>query len=415
MNIALFIVKRLVRSTTQKNKLSRPILYIGVIAIALGIVVMLVSMATGLGLQRKIQDKISSLNGHVSISAYHTRSVNALSSMSISLSDSIVSQLNALENVQSLYPTVFKQTLVRTDTDFEGVICKGVDASFNFENFKPMLVSGRLPDYSTEKPNKEVFISSFLANRLNLIVGDQLVCYFIKQQPSKNPKPYIRAFSIVGIFDTGFLEFDKQYAFVHLAHLQKLHKWKPNQYSQFEVVGKDFQQIEKLTNQVIEIVPPLVQSRSIKRVYAVLFEWLALFDMNIIGIISVMILVSAINMITVLLVLILERTQMIGLLKALGISSLSLRMLFLYYAMYLIGKGLFWGNLIGLSLCALQYFFEPITLDPTTYYVNTAPIYLSIPIVIAVNLGTFILCLFFLIVPTYVVSKVNPIKTIKYA
>lgn len=418
MNLELFIVKRLIYNNTTKSKLSAPIIKIGITAIALGIIVMLISIATGVGLQKEIQSKVMQLHGQVSISTYHTRSANAMSAMPITLHDSIQFQLRSMAEVKSLYPVVYKQTLVRTDKDFEGLIFKGVDYNFDFTDFSKNIIKGRIPNYTDSlKPNKEVIVSRYFADRLELKLKDQLVCYFMKQQGNQVSKPYIRAFKIVGIFDTGFLEFDKNYAFVDLRHLQKLNKWSKSQVSQYELQTKNIAlnyQNDSLLSQVQAVVPPLVQCRSIHRIFITLFEWLKLFDMNIIGIISIMILVAGINMITVLLVLILERTSMIGLLKSFGVQNIQLRKIFLLYAMYLIFKGVLLGNLIGGGICIIQYFFEPIKLDPSTYYVDAAPIYLSIQHFILVNLGTLVLCTLFLVIPTYSVSRISPIKAIYY-
>ena len=303
--------------------------------------------------------------------------------------------------------------MIRTATDFEGVVVKGVGADYDWRYFTDFLVEGRLPEVSGELSN-EVLISSYLANRLQLDVGDTIATFFLNEKSKETLRTRSRGFEIVGVYNSGFQEFDQQFLLADIRHIQSLNRWEPNQVGGFEVFVEDFDAIEETGNAVYAETQSLLDTQTIRQKYYSIFEWLDLFDFNIALIIGIMILVAGINMITALLVLILERTQMIGILKALGSSDWSVRKIFLYNAMYLIGVGLFWGNIIGIGLLLLQKQFKLFPLDPNTYYVSEAPVYLDIGYIALLNLGTFILCLVMLLVPSYIISKISPVKAIRF-
>ena len=300
--------------------------------------------------------------------------------------------------------------MIRTEDDFEGVVIKGLDADYNWDVFKDYVVQGRLPNYK-ESLNDEVLISEYMSNRLNIKLGDKAVTYFLRDNTLE--RPLLRAFKVVGIYNSGFLEFDETYVIGDIRHIRRLNKWNDNDVGHFEVFIDDFGELEEKGVEVYEHIDSTLDSKTIKQQYYSIFEWLGLFDFNIALIIGIMILIAGINMITALLVLILERTQMIGILKALGSNDNSIRKIFLYNAGYLIVVGLFWGNLIGLGLLFIQKYFKVLPLNPETYYVTEAPVYIGWYILF-VNLGTLTLCLLMLLIPSYVISKINPIKAIKF-
>ncbi len=277
--------------------------------------------------------------------------------------------------------------------------------------FFQSLVEGRLPNYSSSL-NEEILISEYIVNRLNLKIGDKITTYFIGRDSSKPPRS--RGFDIVGIYNSGFLDFDSTFVIADIRHIQRLNKWKEDEIGSFEIFVEDFNDIETIGNQVYEQTSSLLDSQTIQEKYYSIFKWLELFDFNIILIIGIMILVAGINMITALLVLILERTQMIGILKALGSSDKSVRKIFFYNAIYLIVKGLFWGNLIGIGLLLAQKYFKLIKLDPSIYYVTEAPVYLDIGYILFLNLGTFALCMVMLIVPSFIITKISPVKAMRF-
>ena len=257
-----------------------------------------------------------------------------------------------------------------------------------------------------------MILSQFLANRLNLKVGDSFNTFFIKEDQNKLPN--IRRFKIVGIFNSGFQDFDATYIIGDIRHIQRINKWKPDQVGAFEVFADDFTNIKSIGEQVYEQTSSTLATKTIIEKYSYIFEWLKLFDLNIIIILAVMILVATINMVVALLVLILERTQMIGILKALGSNNWAVRKIFLYNAIYLIFKGLFWGNLIGISLLLLQQYFGIIKLNPENYYVNQAPVYINLGYILLLNLLTVTICFLVLLIPSYIITKISPVKAIRF-
>ncbi|MDP5081586.1 MAG: ABC transporter permease [Winogradskyella sp.] len=410
MNFELFIAKRIIGNKAYKSSVSAPIIKIGIAAIAIGIIVMLIAISTGLGLQQKIRDKVVAFNGHIEISNYDSNASDE-SHVPISRNQEFYPSFKTVEGIKHIQGVATKFAVIRTETDFEGVVIKGVGADYNWDYFKEFLVQGRLPDY-TKKRNEEILISSYLANRLGFKIGDKFQTLF-GEEIDKLPR--IINFEIVGIFNSGFQELDEKFCIADLRHIQRLNKWEEDQIGHFEVFIDDFSQIEEKTVEIYEAIPSLMNSNSITRKYYAIFEWIKIFDSNTNIIITIMIIVAGINMITALLVLILERTQMIGVLKALGSSNWTIRKVFLYNASYLIGLGLLWGNSIGLGLLIIQQKFEVIEFpNPKDYYMNTVPVYLSWDFILLLNIGTFIACLLMLLIPSVIVSKISPVKAMRF-
>ncbi|MEL6811767.1 MAG: FtsX-like permease family protein [Bacteroidota bacterium] len=410
MNFEFFIAKRIVASKDYKSSISAPIIKIAIAAIALGVVIMLVSIATGVGLQKKIREKVSAFNGDIIISNYDNNFSDE-SQAPISIEQDFYPEFTSVAGIEHIQVTASKGGVIRTPTDFEGVVVKGVGKDYNWQYFEEYLIEGRLPDYS-EALNDEILISQYLANRLHFKLGDKVPTFFL--QENSKQKTRTRGFSIVGIYNSGFQEFDSQYLMADIRHIQRLNKWQDTEVGAFEVFVSDFDEITSIGNAVYDNTPSTLNSLTIRDKYYTIFEWLGLFDFNIVLIIGIMILIAGINMITALLVLILERTQMIGILKALGSSDWEVRKVFLYNAAYIVCIGLFWGNLIGIGLLVLQKFGKVITLDPSTYYVTEAPIYLDFGYILLLNLGTLLLCLLMLLIPSYVVTKISPVKAIRF-
>ncbi|MGK0386998.1 MAG: lipoprotein-releasing system permease protein [Patiriisocius sp.] len=301
---------------------------------------------------------------------------------------------------------------MRTETDFEGIIVKGVGADYNWSYFEEFLTAGVLPDFTTEGMSNDVLISDFLANRLGLKLGDKALTYFFDENSSKAPR--IRAFRVAGLYTSGFQQFDAQFIIGDIRHIQRINKWEPNEIGAFELFVKDFDAVQETNNEVYDAIGSTLDTQTIRGKFYSIFEWLDLFDFNVALIIVMMIIVAGFNMITALLVLILERTKMIGILKSMGCSTWSVRKIFIYNAMYLVGLGLFWGNLIGLGLLVLQQQFNLFPLDPSTYYVDQAPVYLHWSYILALNVGTLVLCFLILLIPSYIISKISPVKAIRF-
>ena len=410
MNLEYFIAKRLITAKDYKSSISAPIIKIAISAIAIGMIMMIISVATGIGLQQKIREKVSAFNGHIIISNYDNNQ-SEVTLVPISKKQDFYPKFTAVPDVDHIQAIASKAGIIRTETAFEGIIFKGVGDDYKWDNIKEYLVSGKLPDYS-KNVNQEVVISQFLANRLNLKVGDQFNTFFIKENQIQLPN--IRRFKIVGVFNSGFQEFDATYIVGDIRHMQRINKWAPDEIGAFEVFVNDFNTIEAIGEQVYAKTASTLDSKTIIEKYSYIFERLQLFDFNIVVILAVMILVATINMVVALLVLILERTQMIGILKALGANNWSVRKIFLYNAFYLIIRGLFWGNIIGISLLLIQQQFGIVQLPPENYYVNQAPVYLNWGYILLLNLMTVTVCFLVLLIPSYIITKISPVKAIRF-
>jgi len=410
LNYEYFLAKRIIGNKSYKSSVSAPIIKIGIVAIAISIIVMLIAIATGIGLEHKIRDKAVAFNGHISISNFDSNESEG-AQVPISKNQDFYPEFNTVSGVSHIQAVANKFGIIRTNTDFEGLFLKGVGSDYDWRYFKDFLVEGRLPVY-TQKYSSEVLISTYLADRLGFVVGDSFQMFFMKSDSSKAPS--IMKYSIVGVFNSGFEELDKTYVIGDINHVQRLNRWSKDQIGNFEVFISNYNDLDRLGNEVYAQTPSTLNTMTVKQKYATIFEWIPIFTTNIYIILAIMIFVGAINMITALLVLILERTQMIGILKALGSSNVSIRKLFLYNASYLIACGLFWGNLIGLGILFLQKKFQFLTLDPSVYYVTVAPVYIDWTYVVLLNVMTFVLCLLMLLIPSFVISKISPIKAIKF-
>ncbi len=412
MNFEYFIAKRLIKGKEHKSSISSAIIKIAIFAIAIGMVMMLITVATGIGLQRKIREKVAAFNGHVIITSYdNNNSVESL--IPLKKKQHFYPNFVDVDGVDYVQEFATKGGLIRTEDNFEGVVVKGVGSSYNWSYFKEYLIEGRLPDFKDPR-NNEILVSTYISSRLGLVVGDKANTVFLKKNSSSNIPANIRAFEIVGIYDSGFQEFDEKFIFADIRHIRKMNKWEEDEVGGFEVFIDNFDEIDRKGKEIYNSIPSDLQAQTIALKYGSIFEWLKLFDLNIIGIISIIILVAGINMITALLVLILERTPMIGILKSLGTNDWSIRKVFLYNAGYLIILGLFWGNLIGIGLLFIQKYYGVIGLNPATYHVSTAPVYIDFWYILLLNIGTMILCLLMLLIPSYVIAKISPSKAIRF-
>lgn len=416
MNLEYFIAKRLITAKNHKSSISGPIIKIAVAAIAIGMVMMIVSVATGIGLKQKIRHKVAAFNGHMVISNYDDN-FSEESLVPISIKQDFYPNFKAVPEVTHIQAVATKAGIIRTETAFEGIIFKGIGKDYQWENINEYIVEGKAPNLIKEL-NDEVLISKYLADRLQLKLGDKFITFFLKNDTNKLPNR--RAFKIVGIFNSGFQEFDANYIIGDIRHVQRINKWEPDQVGSFEVFINDFDDIENIGLQVYnnsfntaDATKPF-DTRTLLERYYFIFEWLKMFDINIQIILIVMIVVATINMVVALLVLILERTQMIGILKAIGANNWTVRKVFLYNALYLIMKGLFWGNLIGIGLIVLQDQFGIIKLNPENYYVNEAPVYIDVFYIFLLNVITVLICFLVLLVPSYIITKISPVKAIRY-
>lgn len=409
MNYELFIAKRIIAGKEHKNSISSPIIKIAIVAITLGIAIMLVAVAVSSGFQQKIRDKIAGFKGHIQITNYDNNNSD-VSTVPIDINQEFYPNFKNINGIKKVQPYINKGGILRTPTDFQGIVFKGVNKDYDFSFFKEFLVEGRLPNYN-QKRNREVLISKSIADRLQLKLNDTLQAWFESTTATgfKMRKPVI-----AGIYNTGFQEFDNNIILGDLKEVQRINKWKDNEVGGFEILLNDFDELQEKGNQVYSTIGATLNAVTIVDNFPAIFEWVKLFDNNVWFIIAIMVVIAGINMITALLVLILERVQMVGILKTLGSSNWEIQKVFLYNASYLIVRGLIWGNVIGLGLLLVQKYFKVISLNPETYYVSTVPVNINILHFILLNLGTLILCLLMLVIPSKIVSNIHPSKSIKF-
>ncbi len=411
MNLEYFIAKRLIRGKEHKISISAPIIKIAIAAIAISVFMMLIAIATGVGLKHKIREKVAAFNGHIQIYNYDNNSSD-VSVVPVSIEQDFYPEFTSVDGVSHVQAVATKGGIIRTENTFEGFIAKGVGGDYNWEVFKEYLVKGELPDYSGDL-NTEVLLSQLMANRLQLKVGDSFSAFFPKEEDPL--KPNQRNFKLVGIYDSGFEEIDGKIVFIDIRHIQRMNKWEDTQVGNFEVFLNSFDDIDQKSKEIYGKTLSTLDTQTVINKYYKIFEWIGLFDFNIALIIGIMIIVGGINMITALLVLILERTQMIGILKALGSTNWSIRKVFLYNAAYLIAVGLFWGNLLGLGFIWIQQKYRLLKFpNPKEYYIEYIPVHIDFSTVLLLNLGVLILCLLMLLVPSYIITKINPVKAIRF-
>jgi len=411
LNFELFIAKRIISGEKYKNSISSPIIKIAVTAIALGIAIMLIAVSTAAGLQLKIRDKMAGFKGHIQIVNFDANNSD-VSTTPIKKNQEFYPNFKDVTGIKNVQIFANKAGILRTETDFEGIIFKGVSTDYDWSFFEEYLVEGKVPNLNQSR-NTQILLSETLVNSLQLQLNDTILATFIKSEESKLPSN--RKYIISGIYNTGFAQFDKNMMIGDIKEVQNLNNWSENEIGGFEIILENFEEISIKGEQIYSEIDSTLNSKTIVEMYPSIFEWIQLFDNNVWFIIAIMILIAGINMITALLVLILERVQMIGILKALGSNNYSIQKIFLYNASTLILKGLFWGNLIGLSLIGIQHFFKVITLNPETYYVATMPVSISFLTLILLNIGTLICCFLMLIIPSFIVAKINPSKSIKFA
>lgn len=409
MNLEYFIAKRLINAKSYKSSVSSPIIKIAVLAITISIVMMIMSVATGIGLQQKIREKISAFNGQIIVTSFDDNQ-SQVTVAPLSEKAFPIDKLKQIPQVTHIQPVATKAGLIRTEKEFEGIVFKGVNNKYNWSSLKEFIVEGRMPRFSADN-NNEVLISQFLAKRLNLKLSDRFNTFFMKEQ---GKLPSLRKFKIVGIFNSGFQEFDASYVIGSIEHIQRINKWSKDQVGAYEIYIDNFDQLDQVADKVYHSIPPTYNSIAISEKYFSIFEWLKLFDFNIVVVLIIMIIVATINMVVALLVLILERTQLIGLLKSLGANNWSIRKIFIYNAIYLIGRGLFWGNLIALSLLYIQKYFGIVKLNPESYYVSVAPVDVNYLHILFLNLGTVLVCSLVLVVPSYIITKISPVKSLRF-
>lgn len=410
MNFERFIAKKLISNSNEEKSISGPVIKIAIGAIALGVAIMIITIATGTGLQKKVRERVAGLAGHIQVTSFDN-SFNYITNP-ISKVQDFYPEFKEIPEIQHIQIYANKPGIIRTKDNFEGVVMKGVGNDYNWIFLQESLVEGKIPNYSTSKISSEVVISKSVADGLKLKVNDKFNIFFLNKNSNKPPK--VRRLKITGLYSTGINDFDNNFIITDIRQVQRLNKWDENTIGGFEIIIDDFNNLDNVVNKVYRTIGFDLNAISIKETNNYILEWLNMFDLNIAVILFIMVAVAGINMITALLILILERTQMIGIIKALGGNNWSIRKIFLHYAAHLISRGLIYGNIIGIGLMLIQKYFKLIKLNPETYYVKTAPVNIELTHILMLNAGTLLLVLLMLIIPSYLVTKITPVKAIKF-
>jgi lipoprotein-releasing system permease protein len=432
MNLAHHIAKKI--AFTSQKSFTQIIVKIAIVSIAISLAVMIISTAMITGFKKEITTKIFGFWGHIHITDTNVNrtfepipidknqefypSLDTISSVEyMNRTNSIgyeseSSYFNHKTNggINQIQPFAISAGIINTQKEFEGILLKGVDKGYNWNRMKEYLTQGDTIAYQDSTIADEIILSEQTAKRLKLEIEDKLVVHFIKGKDQVK-----RRFQLVGLYKTGLDEYDRKFALVDIRKVQDVLGWTENQVGGFEVFVDNIEDISILNEYIyLEVLPSNLFSETIRNKFPNIFEWLELQNINEVVILVLMILVSIINMITALLILILERTHMIGTLKALGSRNWTIRKIFLYHGAYIITMGLLFGNLLGVGFCLLQQKFELIKLNEANYYLSVAPIDLNLMVILLLNAGTLIITLAVLIIPTYLITRISPVRTIRF-
>ncbi|HEY5470794.1 MAG TPA: ABC transporter permease [Bacteroidales bacterium] len=413
MNLPYFIAQRLIKGRREETSFSRPINVIAIIGIAMGLAVMILAVAILTGFKKQIREKVVGFGSNIQITNFDSNI--SFETTPISDSQEFISKIKQIPGITHLQVFATKAGIIKTDEDIQGVVLKGIGSDFEWSYFKSNIIDGKVFTVSDTGRTDKVIISKKVSDMLRLKTGDSFVMHFIQDPPR------FRKFTISGIYETSLEEFDKIYVFCDIGQIRRLNGWKDDQVSGFEIFIDDFDHLDAMTLAVRDAIGYKITEEetkfkvtNIRTKYPQIFDWLNFQDVNVIIIIILMLVVAGFNMISGLLILILEKTNMIGVLKALGSEDLIIRRVFLYQAAYLIGKGLLWGNLIGIGLAYIQLKTGIITLDPSSYYIKTVPVNLELTHILLLNAGTMAAIIIMLLVPSQLITRITPVKAIKY-
>lgn len=395
--------------SAKSNGKSNIIINIAVWSVAVSVAVMLISVAVVKGYQLQITNKITGFSNHIQLSQLDFNNSFETNPIKRDTALELVCKKNAA--IKFIQPFVVKAGIVKTNNEVEGIVLKGVDDTYSWSFLQSHLVQGAIPGFKTSATSQEIVISNGLAKKLKIKQGQALIMYFIQ---NNNALPRARKFTVCGIFDTGFEEIDNLYALVDMRQLQKLNNWEVNQVSGYEISIANFNEMAEVSIWLFNHVPYQFQVKQITEIYPQLFDWLGLLNINVVVIIILMVVVACINMCTALLILIVERTNMIGIFKAIGAGNKLIQFIFVHIAARLIFKGLLWGNVIGLTICLSQHYWGWIKLNQEAYFLNQVPIYLTVTDIVLVNITAFGICTLLMLLPARFVVKISPAKAIKF-
>jgi lipoprotein-releasing system permease protein len=405
LSFASFIASRITFKSTRT--FSKLIVRIAIVGIMLGLGIMILSLAVVRGFKQEIREKMRGFAGDIQIVKFDLN--NSYENSPFLADPQFVTKALSKKLVTNVMPFATKPGIIKANNEIEGVVLKGVDKNYNWSFFKKIMVSGKVIDFSDSvAAQKQIMVSQQTADRLKLKVGDNMLMYFIQEPLRKRP------FKIVGIFSSGVDEVDKTYVVGAMSLIQRLNDWLPTQIGGYEIRVKDFDQLDKAEDAINDVLPTKLKAYTVQQTYPTIFEWLRLLDTNTVVMLGLMLIVAVINMISALLIMILERTSMIGMFKAMGATNWSIQKIFLINALYLVGLGMLFGNLFGFGIGLFQNITHTFTLDPASYYMSFVPIQFDWLDAIELNLGILAVCLLVLVIPSMLVSKISPVKAIRF-
>ena len=414
MNFPLFIAKRIYSDNTNKRKVSRPAIRIATIGVAVGLAVMIISVSVVVGFKHSIRDKVVGFGNHIQVAEFTT--LQGSGTQPIAITDSVMRILSKAPNVKHVQKFAIKQGILKTDTDFLGVMFKGISTEYDTTFIHQNMIDGSIPAFSNSKSSNRLLISKIMADKLQTKCGDRLFAYFIDDNGVR-----VRRFTIAGIYQTNLTQYDKAICFTDLYTTCRLNGWDSCQVSGAEIAVNDYSKISltedfliRHLNRTLDCYGNTFTSKTIREINPQIFSWLDLLDLNVWIILAIMTVVAVVTMISGLLIIILERTTMIGILKALGASNRTVRHTFLWFATFIVAKGLIIGDLVGIGLVILQKYTGLVKLDPATYYISTVPVELNIVYVLLLNLMTLLVSVVVLVGPSYLISHIHPAKSMRY-
>ena len=413
MSLPLFLARRIYRDRDAGKQVSRPAVLIALIGVAIGLAVMIITVSVIVGFKSEVRGKVIGFGSDIQIT--NSDAARSYETRPVVVNDSVISILSEYPEVKHVQRYSTKPGMVKTAEDFQGMVLKGVGSEFDPAFFREHLVEGELPQFSDTVSSNRVVISKALATKLRLKLGDKIDTYYIQDDIRA------RRLTIAGIYQTNFSEYDNLFLLTDLNLVNRLNGWQPEQVTGVELQVKDYDRLEDITYEIATDIDNrqdelggVYYVRNIEQLNPQIFAWLDLLDLNVWVILILMIGVAGFTMISGLLIIIIERTNMIGILKALGANNFTIRRTFLWFAVFLIGKGMFWGNAIGLAFCILQSQFGFFKLDPATYYVDTVPVSFNVLLFILINLGTLCASVLMLIGPSFLITKINPASSMRY-
>ena len=414
MNFPLFIAKRLFSDQGDKRKVSRPAIHIATAGVAIGLAVMIVSVCVVLGFKHTIRDKVIGFGSHIQVADFMT--LQQMDQYPVVMDDSMTNVLKRIPGVKHVQKFAIKEGILKTDSDFLGVAFKGVGPDFDSTFIHANMVEGSIPKFDDKASHNKILVSQLMADKLHLKTGQRIFAYFIDNNGVRT-----RRFTISGIYQTNLKKFDEVICYTDLYTTVKLNGWEADQTSGAELTVKDFNKLQetedcliKKVNRTVDHYGETYSSATIKELNPQIFQWLSLMDMNVWIILGLMLIVAGVTMISGLLIIILERTSMIGVLKALGARNKTIRHTFLWFAVFIIGKGMVLGNLLGIGLLVIQRYTGLVKLDAQTYYVSTVPVEFNWLLIILLNVATLLISIFMLVAPSYLISHIHPAKSMRY-